>query len=65
MGEGAAGETSMSWESFLYMGGYAIYVWPAYGVTTLVLVLNIVLPVLQRKQLLRQLTIKQKRSTAR
>jgi heme exporter protein D len=65
MGESAAGETSMSWESFLYMGGYAVYVWPAYGVTALVLVVNIVLPVLQRKQLLRQLTIKQKRSQAR
>jgi len=55
----------MSWESFLYMGGYAMYVWPAYGVTALVLVGNIVWPVLQRKQLLRQLTIKQKRTQAR
>ncbi|NOV29017.1 heme exporter protein CcmD [Methylomonas sp. ZR1] len=55
----------MSWESFLYMGGYAVYVWPAYGVTALVLVVNIVLPVLQRKRLLRQLTIKQKRAQVR
>lgn len=65
MGQDVIGETGMSWESFLYMGGYAVYVWPAYGVTALVLVVNIVLPVLQRKQLLRQLTIKQKRSQAR
>lgn len=55
----------MSWESFLYMGGYAVYVWPAYGMTALVLIVNIVWPVLQRKQLLRQLTIKQKRTQAR
>ncbi|MCK5555800.1 MAG: heme exporter protein CcmD [Alphaproteobacteria bacterium] len=27
--------------SFWEMGGYAIYVWPAYGVTLLVLALNI------------------------
>ena len=26
---------------FLEMGGYAAYVWPAYGITLLVLVLNI------------------------
>ncbi|MBD9356422.1 heme exporter protein CcmD [Methylomonas albis] len=55
----------MSWESFLYMGGYALYVWPAYGVTALVLVGTLIWPVFQRKQLLRQLTIKQKRSQAR
>ena len=52
----------MSWESFLYMGGYAVYVWSAYGVTALVLVGNLLWPVVQRKQLLRQLTIKQKRA---
>ncbi|MCK4945174.1 MAG: heme exporter protein CcmD [Alphaproteobacteria bacterium] len=27
--------------SFLEMGGYAVYVWSAYGVTLLVLALNI------------------------
>ena len=27
--------------SFLQMGGYAAYVWPAYGITLLVLVLNV------------------------
>ena len=26
---------------FLEMGGYAAYVWPAYGITLLVLVLNV------------------------
>ncbi len=52
----------MSLESFLYMGGYAVYVWPAYGVTALVLVGNLVWPVLQRKQLLRQISLRQKRA---
>jgi heme exporter protein CcmD len=27
---------------FLRMGGYAVYLWPAYGVTLLAIVLNIV-----------------------
>lgn len=28
--------------AFLYMGGYAAYVWPAYAVTLIVMALNIV-----------------------
>jgi len=51
----------MSLESFLYMGGYAVYVWPAYGVTALVLAINVILPILQRKQLLRQISLREKR----
>jgi len=51
----------MSLQTFLAMGGYAFYVWTAYGVTFAVLLINILLPVIQRKQLLRQLTIRQKR----
>ena len=30
----------MSFRDFLHMGGYAGYVWTAYGLTALVLVLN-------------------------
>ena len=52
----------MNLESFFAMGGYAFYVWTAYGVTFLVLLLNILWPVLQLKQLLRQLALKQKRT---
>lgn len=33
-----------SWGEFLTMGGYAAYVWPAYGIAALVLILNAVLP---------------------
>jgi heme exporter protein D len=51
----------MTWQIFLEMGGYAFYVWTAYGITLLVLVANILWPVLQRKQLLRQLILRQKR----
>jgi len=40
---------------FLSMGGYAIYVWPSYGLAALVLWLNWYLPKRQHQQLLRQL----------
>ena len=52
----------MNLETFFAMGGYAFYVWTAYGVTFLVLLFNILWPVLQHKQLLRQLALKQKRN---
>ncbi|MDD4913553.1 MAG: heme exporter protein CcmD [Methylococcales bacterium] len=51
----------MTLRIFLEMGGYGFYVWTAYGVTLLVLLLNILLPVVQRRQLLRQLSLRQKR----
>lgn len=51
----------MTLQQFLAMGGYAFYVWTAYGVTFLVLLTNIVWPIVQRKQFLRHLTIRQKR----
>ncbi len=31
-------------QEFLSMGGYAAYVWPAYGLATLVMVVNAVSP---------------------
>lgn len=43
---------SVQLQQFLAMGGYAQYVWPAYGVTFLVLIVNIFLPVLKYKKLL-------------
>jgi len=52
----------MSLTEFLHMGGYAFYVWTSYGLTTVVLLWNVLAPVLQRKQILRQLALKQKRA---
>jgi heme exporter protein D len=66
MGESdARGETTMNFASFsefLAMGGYAFYVWTSYGLTLVVLLANIIIPVWQRKQLLRSLSLKQQRS---
>ena len=40
---------------FLQMGGYAMFVWPSYALTTLVLGLNWYLPRKQHEKQLRQL----------
>jgi heme exporter protein D len=51
----------MSVQEFLAMGGYGFYVWTSYGICLVVLVANVVIPVIQRKQFLRQQALKQKR----
>ena len=33
-----------SLRTFLYMGGYAFYVWTSYGLALVVLIINVVLP---------------------
>jgi len=40
---------------FLQMGGYALYVWPAYAVTAVTLAVSVVAPIRRRKRLLREL----------
>ena len=39
-----------SWNEFLTMGGYAAYVWPAYGIAALVVVFNAISPVRRLKR---------------
>lgn len=51
----------MSLQEFLAMGGYGFYVWTSYGICLVVLVANVLIPVIQRKQFLRQQGLKQKR----
>jgi heme exporter protein D len=51
----------MTMQEFFAMGGYAFYVWTSYGLTFIVLLANIIIPVVQRRQLLRSLSLKQKR----
>lgn len=36
---------------FFHMGGYAFYVWSAYGVAFIVLVANVIVPVLRGREL--------------
>jgi heme exporter protein D len=44
-----------SWHEFLIMGGYAAYVWPAYAITAVVLIVNAWLPGRQLRRLLEDL----------
>ncbi|MGZ8137218.1 MAG: heme exporter protein CcmD [Methylococcaceae bacterium] len=51
----------MSLQEFFAMGGYAFYVWTSYGLTLIVLLAIIIIPVRQRKNFLRQQALKHKR----
>ena len=42
----------MNLNEFLNMGGYAFYVWTSYGIALVVLLINVILPLRQRKKLL-------------
>lgn len=46
----------MSAHGFWSMGGYARYVWSAYGAGLLVLLWNLLTPLLRRRSVLRELT---------
>ena len=50
----------MSIQEFFSMGGYAFYVWTSYGLTLMVILANIIIPVTQRKHFCRQ-SLKRKR----
>lgn len=43
----------MNWGEFLAMGGYALYIWAAYAVALAVIVIEVVLLVLRRRNILR------------
>ncbi|WP_130536738.1 heme exporter protein CcmD [Thiomicrorhabdus indica] len=39
---------------FFNMGGYGFYVWGSFGITAIVLVMNVLQPILQHRQALRE-----------
>ncbi|MBI3898222.1 MAG: heme exporter protein CcmD [Gammaproteobacteria bacterium] len=45
----------MNWSDFFAMGGYALYVWGAYGLAVIILSVNVLLPLRRRKTVRRQL----------
>lgn len=49
---------------FLDMGGYAFYVWSAYLFTLVVLALNLLLPLRDRKRVLKLLKVRMQRDAA-
>jgi heme exporter protein D len=42
----------MNLNEFFHMGGYAFYVWTSYGIALAVLLINVILPLRQRKKLM-------------
>ena len=52
----------MNLNEFFHMGGYAFYVWTSYGIALLVLLINVILPLRQRKQLLGRIARAAKRA---
>lgn len=54
-----------SFSAFFAMGGYAAYVWPAYGVFFLVLLIDWLAPQFRRRRLLRELRGRMARQDAR
>jgi heme exporter protein D len=47
---------------FFDMGGYAFYVWGAYGLTAAVLVFNAIVPGVRERRLLRSLAAREQRT---
>lgn len=45
------------WQDFFAMGGYALYVWGSYGVTFILIALEVVLLALRRRAILRHLGV--------
>ena len=52
-------------QTFFAMGGYAVYVWPAYAVFFIVLVADTVAPRLRRRRILSELRGRLARQNAR
>lgn len=46
---------------FLNMGGYALYVWSSYGIAFALLLMGALKPLLEHKQILRDLRLKRQR----
>ena len=44
-----------SWNDFFAMGGYALYVWGSFGVTLVLMVMEMLLLILRKRSLLGQL----------
>ena len=48
----------MNWSAFWEMGGFAFYVWTSYALAAVVLALNVVVPMVRRRAVLRNLRLR-------
>jgi heme exporter protein D len=62
MGEDSGGSRMNfnSFDEFLSMGGYGLYVWSAYGIALVVFAYNIIRPILMRRQVIKEQKQEQK-----
>jgi len=51
----------MDMQTFLHMGGYALYVWSSFGIAAVVLVLNFISPIIRHRNLVKQIRKKHTR----
>lgn len=54
-----------SFADFIDMGGYGAFVWPSYFLTLLLLVIHVVLPLMRRRSLIKQINKEARRSSRR
>ena len=57
--------SEFSWSEFFNMGGYAVYVWTSYGLTLLMVVANIVMPLIERRRVIARVKRAIRREAAR
>ncbi len=41
-----------SWSDFFHMGGYAVFVWSSYALALVMVIVNVVTPIIQRKKVI-------------
>ena len=63
MGAGIGWSVVMS--EFFAMGGYAFYVWSSFGLTFIVMALNLLIPYFQRSNTLKTIAARAKRQQRR
>ena len=47
---------------FLNMGGYSVYVWPAYIIVAIVLIVNLIAPLRRHRKLLDEISTRKNRN---
>ena len=52
-------------KEFIHMGGYAQYVWSAYGIGTVILILNVIQPLHRYRKTIRNLANREHKLKAR
>ena len=46
---------------FFHMGGYAFFVWTSYGLAAVILIVNVLIPLFRRRELIHELERKRRR----